>query len=122
MRTGNAAKTLESGDRPVLRGGDGHRAGADGIAVHDHGTRAALSETAAKLRTMHADVIAQHIEQRCRRVDIDDAGCAVYSKGDSGHVASLSRVRRDDAIALRAADRSRLCPIPGGEEIKSSAR
>jgi hypothetical protein len=40
---------------------DRNHARENGLATHDHGARAALSETAAELRAVQLQVVAQHI-------------------------------------------------------------
>src|SRR5579862_8219095 len=56
-------QTLQRGDFLVVHRRNRRDAGTDFLAVNQHGTRTALSQPAAKLRTAELQVIAQDIQQ-----------------------------------------------------------
>src|SRR5216110_522739 len=58
------AQSLERGDGSLRRGRDGHRAGAHGFAVDQHGAGPALGETATELRAVQLQVVAQDVQER----------------------------------------------------------
>ena len=58
-------------------------------AVDDHCARPALAKSAAKPRTLQAEIIAQDIEQRSRRVDIHGVGSAVHLQCYVAHSVRL---------------------------------
>ena len=45
-------------------------AGADRLAFHDHRAGAALAQAAAEFRAAQAEIVAQRIEQRSRRIEV----------------------------------------------------
>ena len=75
------AQAFERGHGFVLRCADGSDAGADRVAVHDHGAGAALGQAAAEFGTVELQIVAQCIEQRHVRLGVDDLRLAVYSQG-----------------------------------------
>ena len=62
-----AAEPFDGLDRTLPHGRDRHQARQHRVAAHHHGAGAALTEAAAELRAVEAQVVAQHIEQRRRR-------------------------------------------------------
>src|SRR6267378_4322996 len=58
------AQSLERGDGSLRSGRHRHRAGARGLAVDQHGARAALGEPAAELRAVQLQVVAQDVKER----------------------------------------------------------
>ena len=62
------------------------------VAVDDHRARPALAESAAKPRTLQAEIVAQDIEQRSRRVDIHGVRAAVHLQCDVAHARSSARM------------------------------
>ena len=65
------AETLERGDAPAPHDRDRRDAGEDRLAVGEHGAGAALPEPAAELGGIELEVLAQHIEERRRRIGVD---------------------------------------------------
>ena len=54
-------------------------------AVDDHRARAALAESAAEARTLQAEIVAQDVEQRRRRLDVHGVRAAVHLQRDVAH-------------------------------------
>ena len=77
VRLFDRAEALERRDLRVRRLRHRRHAGADRAAADDHGARAALPEAAAELRTVQGEVVAQHVQERRRRIDVDRVGTAV---------------------------------------------
>src|SRR5579863_9029899 len=60
-------------------------AGTHGIAIHDHCARAALSEAASESRAMQFQVVAQDVQKRRGRVNLNDSRLAIHFQRDSRH-------------------------------------
>ena len=70
--------------------GDGEReAGVGAAAVEQDRAGAALAVVAALLRAGEAEVLAQEVEQRGARVDVEAVLLAVDAERDLGHAATL---------------------------------
>src|SRR5438132_5287562 len=65
------AQALHGPDLATLDEHGRRQAGEDGLAVDHHGTSAALAEAAAEFGAVEFQIVAQHIEQRRRRIDVD---------------------------------------------------
>src|SRR2546430_548299 len=77
MQLGRGPQPLDCGDRTARRVRDRRRARANRLAIHQHGTRAALRETASELWSIQLQIIGQHIQQRGILVYLDVVGVAV---------------------------------------------
>jgi len=90
------------GSDPAFHSGHRNDAGPGGHAVHDHRARAALSEPAAESRTLQAKIIAQDIEKRSRRIDVQGVDLPLTIKvrliGDSPCESSGRRATGFDFI------------------------
>src|SRR5579864_3371321 len=71
---------------------DGRYAGADRLTLYDHRARSALPQAATELRPAQLQIVAQHIQQRSRRVHIHGVRPAVDFQIDCAHVPSLTRI------------------------------
>src|SRR5688572_2920237 len=82
---------LEGGDFRALH--RRHRAGArpHRLPAYQHGARAALPQAAAEPRAVELEIVAEHVEQRCRRVDVDHLPPAVNVQCEIGHGRGQSR-------------------------------
>ena len=83
-------------------------------AVDDHRARPALAKSATKPRTLQAEIIAQDIEQRSRRVDIQGVRAAVHLQCYVAHSAMLLTSRLG-WVKTRVAGRPKViisCDIP----------
>ena len=58
------AQAFQRGDRFILHSAHRGDTGADGVALHDDRTGAALSEPAAKLGAVQPEIVTQGVEQR----------------------------------------------------------
>src|SRR6185437_12807447 len=63
-------------------------------AVNDHSTRAALAKSAAEMRPLQTQVVAENVKQRCGGVDVDRMRTAVHLKGDFAHRTCSFRLIR----------------------------
>ena len=82
---------------------DRRHARADRAAADDHGAGAALAEAAAELRAAQREIVAEHVEQRRRRIDVDACARAVDRQRDGGHGSP------DQAIGQKPTARVRRC-------------
>ena len=64
---------------------DRRDAGADRNPVEMHRAGAALRESAAEMRIVEPEIVAQRIEQRHVGIGIDGMALAVHVEGYSGH-------------------------------------
>ena len=97
MRTLGRAEPFERGDLGAGYGLHRRHARPDRLAVHDHGAGAALAEPAAELRAAQRQIVAEHVEERRRRVGIERVTAAVDAKCDQALVVS-----REKALVLRS--------------------
>src|SRR5262245_63002862 len=89
------AEPFERDNLSAVHGVDWRAATAHGAAVHDRSTRTALSETAAELRPLEGQIVAEDVEQRGGRVDVHRVGLPVHFQGENTHVETPGRpVRR----------------------------
>ena len=70
MRTIDATEALQCHDPPPVDISHGDHARAYAVPIHEHGTGAALAQTAAKFWTIQLQVVTQCVQQRgiCRNV------------------------------------------------------
>ena len=66
----------------ILRRIDRRVTGADGVAIHDDGASAALRQTAAKLRAVHAQIVSQDIEKRGIQIGVHYSALAIHVQGE----------------------------------------
>ena len=78
-------QAFERGDLGALHRRHRPDARPDRLAVDDHRARAALAEPAAEPRTLQAEIVAQDVEQRRRRIDVHRVRRAVHLQCDVGH-------------------------------------
>ena len=71
------AQPLDRQDVAPVRVGGEQAAGADGLAVEQHGARAAHLHLAGGLRALQVEAIAQEVEQQLLRLDLAHDRCAV---------------------------------------------
>ena len=72
----------------TLEHGVTHERVAD--AVDDHRAGAALAEPAAEPRALQAEIVAQDVEQRRRRIDVHGVRRAVHLQRDAAHALCTS--------------------------------
>src|SRR5256885_7892148 len=77
-------KPFDGGDLLTGNRGNGRLAGARGLSVDVHGTRAAESRSTAEFCAGFVERVAQHPEQRHLRADVHGFGLSVENKSD-GH-------------------------------------
>ena len=110
VRLFGRAQTLERRDARAADGRDGCHARADRAAADNRGARAALAEAAAELRTAQTEVIAEHIEERRCRIDVDGATLPVHGERNAAHMwQTLSRTNRYIAPRSTPADWDESC-------------
>ena len=97
-----------------LDGGRRRDARPDRRAIDDHGARPALAKSATKPRTLQAEIVAQDIEQRSRRVDIHGVRLAVHLQCDVAHRLHVS-IRLGRCTAWSRESRSGVLEIKGSE-------
>ena len=73
------------------------------LAVDDHGAGAALAESAAEPRALQAEIVAQDIEQRRRRLDVHGVRAAVHLQCDGAHSLLSLRI---ESVASRQSRRT----------------
>src|SRR6185503_19997207 len=79
------------------RAGRGH-ARADRSAARQHGACAALAEAAAKLRPAETKIVAEDIQKRSRRIDINRVALAIDGESNRAHgIPPRGRLRPRDA-------------------------
>jgi hypothetical protein len=88
------AQAFDCRDRFILRRADRSDAGTNRVAVHDYSASAALSQSAAELGTVQLQVVAQSVEQRHLRLDVDGLRPAVNAQLYFGHETSLGEGTR----------------------------
>ena len=79
----------------------------------DHRAGAALAEAAAELRTAQLEVVAEHVEQRRRRIDVDGVRPPVDLQCQHDHVRYL-RARQSGTSVLPIAEGSAAWPSYAG--------
>ena len=84
----------------VLRDGE-QQAGVRAAAVDEHGARAALAVVAALLRPGEPELLAQHVEERRARVDLDPVVGFVDAEGDVGVMGHTRHSRQAPSPAKR---------------------
>ncbi len=95
-RLAAGAEALDRRDRAAVERGDRRQAGEHRLAVDDDGAGAALAEAAAELGAVQLEIVAQHVEQRRRRIDIERMRNTVDQKGElhaRGLLFLMSRTR-----------------------------
>ncbi len=85
MRVVDRAEPLEGDDVGAGDGADRCRARPDGAAADDRGAGAALSEPAAEFRAVQTEVVAEHVQERGGRVDVNAARTSVHVELDDAH-------------------------------------
>ena len=75
LRSAKSFKRCDFGRGDSLNGCD---AGSDRLAFDDHGTRAALSQTAAEFGAPKLQIVAERIEQGSRRIEIYTMRTAIH--------------------------------------------
>ena len=82
----------------------GRDARPDRDAVDDHRARAALPESAAEPRALQTEIVAQDVEERNGRLDVNGARGAVYFQIDLAHAQGLSyhEVTKDTKITKKS--------------------
>src|SRR3954469_10531679 len=70
------AEPLDRRDFLADSGPERRIAGLDGAPLHHHGTRAAVAGPAAEARTLEAEIVAQGVDERRRRIGLRLAGLA----------------------------------------------
>ena len=78
MRLVGSSQTFESGDLRSHSGFHGGDARANSSPFQDHGAGSALAQAAAELGATQFQIVAQHVQQRCRRVHIHAVGFTVH--------------------------------------------
>ena len=75
-------------------------------AVDDHRARAALAEPAAEARALQAEIVAQDVEQRRRRLDVHRVRGAVDLQCDRAHArCSILIAESPDSISRRKSNK-----------------
>src|SRR6185436_10372713 len=86
------AQPLEGRDLRAADAADRGHAGADRAAADDHGAGAALAEAAAEFRPAQREVVAEDVQERRCRVDVEGMRAAVDGERDGAHAAQRNRV------------------------------
>ena len=107
MRLLGRAEPFERRDLGAVHRADRRDAGADGRPVDDHRAGAALAEAAAELRSAEREVVAEDIEQRRRRIDVDRVRLAIHGEADGAHRGIIERRTRCFVEPLRRRTRGR---------------
>src|SRR5262249_4544177 len=82
----------------VLYGAHGGDAGADGVAIDDHGAGTALSQTAAELRAIQLEIIAQGVKQRHIGLGLDCLSATIYLERNLRHGSPFCESRQVPAM------------------------
>jgi len=82
---------FERGDLGALHGGRGPDTRSNRLAFDDHGACAALTESATEAWPSQAEIVAEDVEQRSRRIDIHGVRLPVHLQGDGAHGHALGR-------------------------------
>ena len=77
-----AAEPFQRDDRPALDGLHADGAGAHRTATHQYGTGAAFAETAAEFRAIEAKIVAQDIDQRRLRANVENVDFSIDVERD----------------------------------------
>ena len=94
MRLLGRAEAGQRHDLSVTDGGERRHAGARRLAVEMHRAGAALGESAAEMRVVESEIVAQGIEQRHVGIGIDRVGRAVDVQREGfGHRRAVSLMR-----------------------------
>ena len=76
------AEAFERGHLGAVERADRRHARSNGASAHNHRARAALSEAAPEFRSVQREVVAQHVEQRCRGIDVDRVSLAINGQSN----------------------------------------
>src|SRR5206468_10051828 len=77
VRVVRSTQTFERRDFGAVDGAHRRHARPDRTAANDDGAGAALAEAAAKLRASKGEIVAQDVEQRRCRIDVQGVRAAV---------------------------------------------
>jgi hypothetical protein len=61
-------------------------AGAHRLTFHDHGTGAALAQATAELRSAELEIVAQHVEKRGGRVNVESVRFPINLQRNRAHI------------------------------------
>jgi hypothetical protein len=84
-------KPFERRDLDALHRGNGPDAGAHRLALDEHGARPALAQSAPEVRPVQVEVVAQHVQERRRGIDVQGVRLAVHPQSDGHHGRSVAR-------------------------------
>src|SRR3990172_3876714 len=93
VRLRRRPESFERRDLGAVKRGDRCDAGPDGAAPHDHCAGTALAEPAAELRPVDGEVVAEDVQQRRGRIDINSARTAVDGQRNHAHGGLPGNVR-----------------------------
>src|SRR5262249_61585308 len=79
------AEPLERDDLRSGRRGDRRDARSNRVPARDPRARAALTESTAELRPAQCEIVAEYIEKRRRRIDVDRVRTAVDGELNDAH-------------------------------------
>ena len=86
VRLVDGAQPFESDDLDAQHRLDRGDAGADRLALYKNRAGSALSETAAEFRAAQAQVVAQHVQQRSCRIDVQAVRLSIYFQREEAHM------------------------------------
>ena len=87
MRSVRSAEAFERRDLSAVQGAYRRDAGANRTLPDDHRARPALTQAASELWPAKRQIVAEHIQQRRRRIDVDHVSRAVHRQGKLAHGA-----------------------------------
>src|SRR5213594_3898604 len=89
MRLLEGSETFEGCDLRRAYSADRSNTRANRFALDNHGAGSALTETATELRPAQREIVAQHVQQRCRRVYVHGVSPAVDFQVKYAHCSFL---------------------------------